>query len=428
MNTKNIPLPEFFRPKTLENFFGQEHITARNKILYNSIMTDNIQSYLFWGPPGSGKTTLAAIIANKTSSRIIMLDSITANTQKLKEVFAEAEQYEGKTILFIDEIHRFNKKQQDIFLPYVEQGKIFLICATTENPSFELNSQLLSRLKILKLQPLSKKDITNIINNVISKITDWNNELENIIIDKTIPSVIADLAKGDARQALSILETALIDLLAENEKTLTEKRILESAQSVYMRYDKKGEEHYNIISALHKSLRGSDIDASIYWCVRMLEGGEDPLYICRRLIRMAAEDVGVADTNALTVALNAFKTYTILGSPEGELAIIEAVIYLASCPKSNSVYNAYNTAKKFVNDNDAYPVPLHISNAPTKLMKNLGYSKGYVYPFDCKYNYSGQNFFPDEIKNAKFYFPYQFGYEKEIQKRIEFWKNLKKNK
>ncbi|HPP87267.1 MAG TPA: replication-associated recombination protein A [bacterium] len=431
MKTTNEPLAQFLRPKTLDEFIGQRHLTAPNKILYNALKSNKIQSYLFWGPPGTGKTTLANIIANTTNSKIIMLNSIAANTKILKEIFETAENdlknNNIKTILFIDEIHRFNKTQQDLFLPYIEHGIIYLISATTENPSFEINSQLLSRMKVLRLYPLTINDLKQIIKNALTRCSEWNCKLTQVKYTDEIIDIIASIVNGDARQALNILETTFINMLAQNNFELTKEIVKESAQTVFMNYDKTGEEHYNIISALHKSMRGSDINAAIYWCARMLEGGEDPLYICRRLIRMATEDIGVADTNALTVALNAYQTYTILGSPEGELAILEAVIYLTAAPKSNSVYTAYNSVKEFIAKDGYRPVPLHICNAPTKLMKDLGYSKNYKYPFNYKYNYVGEKYFPDEISEQEFYKPSNFGFEKEIKKRIEFWQNLKTN-
>jgi len=282
-------------------------------------------------------------------------------------------------------------------------------------------------MKVLRLYPLTINDLKQIIKNALVRCSEWNCELAQVKYTDEIIDIIASIANGDARQALNILETAFINMIAQNNFELTKETVKESAQTVFMNYDKTGEEHYNIISALHKSMRGSDINAAIYWCARMLEGGEDPLYICRRLIRMATEDIGVADTNALTVALNAYQTYTILGSPEGELAILEAVIYLTAAPKSNSVYTAYNSVKEFIAKDGYRPVPLHICNAPTKLMKDLGYSKNYKYPFNYKYNYVAEKYFPDEIAEQEFYNPSNFGFEKEIKKRIEFWLNLKSN-
>ncbi|MBP7653803.1 replication-associated recombination protein A [Candidatus Dependentiae bacterium] len=426
-----IPLAQFLRPDKLEDFVGQGHLVKKNKILYNAILSDKIQSYLFWGPPGSGKTTLANIIARTTNSKIIMLNSVNASTKSLKEIFETAE-YEKKnnikTILFIDEIHRFNKNQQDLFLPYVETGTIYLISATTENPSFEINSQLLSRLKVLKLYPLTVDDIEKILRNAVLKKNEWNHLLADIEVSEDCIDILKNSVNGDGRQALNILETSFINAIAQNTKIISKTELSDAMQTVFMNYDKTGEEHYNIISALHKSLRGSDVNASIYWCVRMLESGEDPLYLARRLIRMSSEDIGVADTNAMTVALNAYNVYKMLGSPEGELAIIEAVIYLASAPKSNSVYMAYNSAKKFIAEDGYRSVPLHICNAPTKMMKQMGYSNNYKYPFDYKYNFVDENYFPEGISNSRFYSPSNFGFEKEIIKRIEFWENLKNKK
>ncbi|HPN31731.1 MAG TPA: replication-associated recombination protein A [bacterium] len=424
-----IPLAQFLRPEKLEDFVGQQRLVGKNKILYNAINTDKIQSYLFWGPPGSGKTTLANIIAKTTHSKIIMLNSVNASTKTLKDIFEaaqEAKKNNIKTILFIDEIHRFNKTQQDLFLPFVESGTIYLISATTENPSFEINSQLLSRLKILRLYPLEEADIELIIKNAINKKNEWNPAAEGIEITEECIDILKKSANGDGRQALNILETALINAIALNIKIIEKSNLADAMQTVFMNYDKTGEEHYNIISALHKSLRGSDVNASIYWCVRMLESGEEPLYLARRLIRMASEDVGVADTNALTVATNAYNIFKMLGSPEGELAIVEAVIYLASAPKSNTVYEAYNSAKKFIAEDGYKAVPLHLCNAPTKMMKQMGYSKNYKYPFNFQYNFVSENYFPEGVNNPKFYIPSNFGFEKEIAKRMEFWENLKR--
>lgn len=430
--SNEVPLAQFLRPADLDGFIGQSHITGPKKILFNAIKSGNLQSFLFWGPPGSGKTTLANIIAKKTSSIIVMLNSVNANTKILKEIFDESEknfkEKKIKTILFIDEIHRFNKTQQDLFLPYVEKGIVYLISATTENPSFEINSQLLSRLKVLRLYPLKESDIMLVIKNALEKKHLWRSGLAEVECSDEVINILKNSTNGDARLTLNILESMFIAALAQGVKILTRAELADAAGSIFLQYDKAGDEHFNLISALHKSLRGSDIDASIYWCCRILEGGEDPLYICRRIIRMATEDIGAADPNALTIALNAYKTYDMLGSPEGELAIMEAVIYLASAPKSNAVYNAYNSCREFIKNDGYRPVPLHLCNAPTKLMKEFGYAKNYKYPFNYKYNFVDENYFPSEIQNQNFYKPSQFGFEKEIFKRIEFWEKLKKEK
>jgi len=426
-----VPLAQFLRPDNLEGFIGQSHITGQKKILFNSIKSGNLQSFLFWGPPGSGKTTLANIIAKKTESIIVMLNSVNANTKILKEVFEEAEknlnEKKLKTILFIDEIHRFNKSQQDLFLPYVEKGIVYLISATTENPSFEINSQLLSRLKVLRLYPLKENDIGQVIKNAFDKKHLWNSGLADVECSEEVIDILKKSTNGDARLTINILESMFIAALAQGVKILTRVELADAAGSIFLQYDKAGDEHYNLISALHKSLRGSDVNASIYWCCRILEGGEDPLYICRRIIRMAAEDIGAADPNALTIALNAYKTYDMLGSPEGELAIIEAIVYLSSAPKSNALYNAYNACREFVKTDGYRPVPLHLCNAPTKLMKEFGYAKNYKYPFNYKYNFVDEKYFPDSIEEQNFYKPSQFGFEKEITKRMEFWQNLRNN-
>lgn len=398
MNINNhIPLAMKIRPQSLEEFFGQEELLGENSFFQNAIEGDKIPSMIFWGPPGTGKTTLASIIAKKTKSDFLELSAVQAGIKDLKIIIERGETNKRlgiKTILFIDEIHRWNKKQQDALLPHVENGTLVLIGATTENPSFEVNSALLSRTRTFILKKLEPKDLVKILERALSNKEKGLAEL-NLKLEDKVLHLIAYLANGDARTALNILEAA-----ASQDKNITPELVKQIVQKSNLFYDKNGEEHYNIISALHKSMRGHEPDASLYWLARMLEGGEDPIYVARRLVRFASEDIGLADNNAVILANTVFDVCKKLGMPECNTALAQLVIYLAKAPKSVDAYNGYNKAKSDVEKYGNLPVPLHIRNAPTKLMKDLGYGKDYKYT--PKQDSSDQEYFPDELKNKKY--------------------------
>jgi putative ATPase len=426
------PLADRMRPQSLDELVGQEHILGKDSPLRRAILEDKIQSIILWGPPGSGKTTLAHVIAKTANAHFIPFSAVTSGIKEIKEVMAQATKqrnfYGKKTILFVDEIHRFNKAQQDAFLPHVEKGNIILIGATTENPSFEVISPLLSRCKVYTLNPLTPEQVE-----LISKraLEDNQRGLGNFKV-KFPPEAleyIVQTSNGDARVALSALEFAVLTTKPD-KKDQTRKITLEIAQEVMQKkillYDKAGEEHYNIISALHKSLRGSDVDASLYWLGRMLAGGEDPLYIARRLVRFASEDIGNADPQALQITIAAKEAYHFLGTPEGELALAQAVVYLATAPKSNAIYRAFGLVQDDIQKHQALPVPLHIRNAPTDLMKKLGYGKDYKYPHSFPDHFVNQDYLPENLKNRKYYSPSEFGFEKEIKKRMEWWERKRK--
>jgi ATPase related to the helicase subunit of the Holliday junction resolvase len=433
-SAKYAPLADRMRPLELDEFIGQEHIVGKGKILQRIIEEDRIFSMILWGPPGCGKTTLARIIANKTESKFISYSAVISGIKQIKDVMeiAQVEQktHNKRTIIFIDEIHRFNKAQQDAFLPYVEEGTIILIGATTENPSFEIISALLSRCKVFVLDKLNENEITVLLKRALTdKKRGYGNY--NIKIDNETIEFLARYSDGDSRIAYNILELAVtsfkIDETQEtNEKTLKNTpikidiRLIENIiQKKALLYDKAGEEHFNIISAMHKSLRGSDPDAAVYWTIRMLESGEDPLYVLRRMVRFASEDIGLADPNALGITIAAKAAFEFIGPPEGYLAIIQAAIYLALTPKSNALYKTYSNAMEDIKRYQSLPVPYHIRNAPTKLMKNIGYSKGYIYPHNHENAIVYQSYLPDEIKGKKYYFPTERGFEKDLKLRLE---------
>jgi putative ATPase len=426
----NAPLADRMRPEKLDQFVGQEDIMGEGKPLRTLIEKGKIHSAIFWGPPGSGKTTLAYLISKHLNLKCIFFSAVTSGIKEIKNVMVEAERQEamyGKpTVLFVDEIHRFNKGQQDAFLPYVETGKIILLGATTENPSFEVVGALLSRLKVYLLKPLSIENVKMILDRALQDNDNGLGKFQ-IALSTDARDYIIQTSGGDARRALTLLELACISD-AEWEKgraNITIEKITAVQQKKVLLYDKSGEEHFNIISALHKSLRDSDPDASLYWLARMLAAGEDPLYIARRMVRFAVEDVGLADTNAMTVALNAKEIYHFLGTPEGELALAEAAIYLASAPKSNRVYTAYQSVMRTVEEEPAYEVPYHIRNAVTKLMKGFGYGKGYEYAHDSEDAITGQSDLPDQLKVRNYYAPSEHGMEKKIKERLEFWETLR---
>ncbi len=420
---KEEPLAFRMRPKTLDDFVGQEKIVGENGFLRELIKKGKIPSLIFWGPPGCGKTTLAMIIANYIKADFVSLSAVSSGLKEVKEVVDRAKynkKTDRQTVLFIDEIHRFNKAQQDAFLPYVEDGTLILIGATTENPSFEVNSALLSRTKVIQLKPLNCDDLKKIITRAIQD-KEKGLGTKKIIIKEDVFPVLENISNGDARVALNILE--MIDVIKQkNEYEITKEDIKYIIEKKSFLYDKSGEEHYNLISALHKSLRDSDPDAALYWMVRMLQAGEDPLYISRRIIRFASEDIGNADPNAILIALAAKESFEFLGHPEGELALAQAVIYLACAPKSNAVYEAYNKVVDDVKNTKDEPVPLHIRNAPTQLMKELGYGKGYKYAHDYEGNFVKQEHMPEKLKGKKYYLPTDNGFEKEISERLKRWR------
>jgi len=424
-NEKYVPLAERMRPKSLERFYGQEHLVGEGKILTELIKSNRLVSIIFWGPPGSGKTTLGYILAQYFNFPCLFFSAVLSGIKEIKEVMAKAEShkklYGQPTVIFIDEIHRFNKAQQGAFLPYVERGDIILFGSTTENPSFEVIAPLLSRMKVLVLNPLSDETLDRIIHEALE---DEENGLgrRHLELDEQALRMIIDYANGDARRSLNTLEISA-DLTKGSKVTGEEVR--EALQKRILLYDKKGEEHYNLISALHKSLRNSDVDASLYWLARMVAAGEDPLYIARRLVRFASEDIGMADPQALAVALSAKEAYDFIGSPEGELALAEAVIYLASAPKSNRAYAAFLKAMKDVEESPFEPVPLHLRNPVTGLMREVGYGKDYLYAHDFSFTTTDMETFPKRLKGRKYYEPGELGFEKDVKKRMEWWRNLK---
>ena len=474
------PLAERLRPRTLAEVSGQEHLTGPDGALTRLLASPTLGSMIFWGPPGSGKTTLALLLAQYTDREFVPFSAVTEGVPRVREVIHEAEerlaQHGRRTILFCDEIHRFNKAQQDAFLPHVERGTIALIGATTENPSFEITGALLSRTRVFVLEPLTEAHVRTLIGRALADEARGLGKL-HLTLDDDALALLAREADGDARRALQALEAAAEYVTgspsravsdaqrgvpregggggaggsaredrkrpkgpetgaparedregprAAEAATITAAVIADALQRRFARYDKGGEEHYNLISALHKAMRGSDPDGALYWLARMIDGGEDPLYIARRVIRAASEDVGLADPRALTVALAAKDTVHFLGQPEGELALAEAVVYVATAPKSNRVYEAWGRALAAAREHPAEGVPLHIRNAPTKLMKELGYGAGYEYAHAVPEAYTPQEYLPPVLRGTKFYEPTQFGFEKDVAKRIEWWEGLKK--
>lgn len=426
-DTASQPLASRLRPQTLDEYCGQKHLLGEGKILRRLIESDSVSSMIFWGPPGVGKTTLARIIANRTKANFIDFSAVTSGIKEIKTVMEQAEKnrrFGEKTILFVDEIHRFNKAQQDAFLPFVEKGSIILIGATTENPSFEVNGALLSRCKVFVLQELKTDELCGLLKHALTDERGFG--LQKVEIDDALIESIANFANGDARSALSTLEMAVLNGEFDGEKTVVTEETLEQCISrKSLLYDKNGEQHYNIISALHKSMRNSDPDASVYWLARMLEAGEDPLYIARRITRFASEDIGLADPRALEIAVAVFQACRLIGMPECTVHLTEAVVYMSLAPKSNALYTAYGSAKRDAVNMLAEPVPLVIRNAPTKLMKELEYGKGYQYAHDTADKLTDMQCLPDSLLGREYYRPTEEGVEARFKARLQEIKDRK---
>lgn len=423
------PLAAKLRPGSLEEYVGQSHLLGKGKVLRRLIEQDQVSSMIFWGPPGVGKTTLARIIANKTKSSFIDFSAVTSGIKEIRTVMEQAEknrQYGVRTILFVDEIHRFNKAQQDAFLPFVEKGSIILIGATTENPSFEINSALLSRCKVFVLQALTTQDLKELLLRALADPRGFGNQ--RVKIDQELLEMIAVFANGDARNALSTLEMVVLngEMDAQGSVTVTRETLEQCTSRKSLLYDKKGEEHYNLISALHKSMRNSDPDAAVYWLARMLEAGEDPLYVARRVVRFASEDVGLADPRALQIAVAAYQACHFLGMPECNVHLTQAVVYVSLAPKSNAMEVSYNAAKEDAVKDLAEPVPLVIRNGVTGLMRQLDYGKGYQYAHDTEEKLTNMQCLPDALLGREYYRPAGMGEEEVLKKRLEEIKAWKK--
>lgn len=430
----HIPLAERMRATRLADFVGQEHLVGKGKILEQLITCGRLPSLVLWGPPGSGKTTLATILAHAVEARFVFFSAVLSGVKEVRQIVDQAkalrEQDNTATILFVDEIHRFNKGQQDAFLPHVESGLLTLIGATTENPSFQITAPLLSRCQVLVLNPLRPADLQTVLKRALADRVHGLGD-SGLTCDDQAFSLLAESADGDCRRALNHLETAALLALEDTSagrQTITLAHIQETLQHKTLRYDAAGEEHYNLISALHKSMRDSDPDGAAYWLGRMLASGEDPLYIARRMIRFASEDIGNADPQALQVALNGREAYHMLGSPEGELALTQVALYLATAPKSNAVYSCYTKVRADIERTGSLPVPLHLRNAPTALMKNLGYGQGYQYAHDDREGLVLQEHLPEALKNSTYYQPTNRGHEALIKDRLTKWKQILKQR
>ncbi|MDD7409587.1 MAG: replication-associated recombination protein A [Anaerovoracaceae bacterium] len=424
------PLADRMRPESLDEFAGQQHLIGPGKVLRRIIESDRVSSMIFWGPPGVGKTTLAHIIASTTHSSFITFSAVTSGVKDIRAVMQKAEEnrrFGEKTIVFVDEIHRFNKAQQDAFLPFVEKGSIVLIGATTENPSFEINSALLSRCRVFVLKALGADDIIWLLKRALSSPKGFGNQ--NIEISDDMLEMIAGFANGDARSALSTLEMAVLngDVDSNGDITVNREVLEQCISKKSLLYDKHGEEHYNLISALHKSMRNSDPDAAVYWLARMLEAGEDPLYVARRIVRFASEDVGMADPRALEIAVAAYQASHFIGMPECSVNLTQAVVYMSLAPKSNAMENAYFAARDDALEHLAEPVPMNIRNAPTKLMKDLGYGDGYIYAHDTKDKIAAMQCLPDSLAGREYYRPTEQGLESRYKERLEQIKKWKKD-
>lgn len=429
---ESVPLAERMRPQRLDEFIGHQDVVGQGTLLHQAIVQDRIFSILLWGPPGCGKTTLARIIAGKTRSHFVHFSAVLSGVKDIRSVIRDAREqlslHHRRTILFVDEIHRFNKAQQDAFLYHVENGLITLIGATTENPSFEVIAPLLSRCRVITLNALTDADLMALLKNAV---LDVQRGLGGYGLD--LPEASAEylihVSDGDARAALNNLEMAALMTMARQgppqdstRRVIELKDVEQAVAQKALRYDKNGDEHYNLISALHKSLRGSDPDAALYWLARMLTAGEDPMYVARRMVRFASEDIGNADPHALSVSMAAMDAYRFLGAPEGELALAQAAVYLATAPKSNSIYAAYEKVRDIVRNTGTLPVPLHIRNAPTKLMKTMGYGRDYKYAHDFKDAYVVQHYLPEQLRGERYYFPQDRGYERNIKQRLDLWR------
>ena len=427
MKEDDQPLAARLRPVDLDEFYGQKHLLGEGKVLRKIIESDKVGSMIFWGPPGVGKTTLARIIAKRTRAKFIDFSAVTSGIKEIKQVMEQAEnnrRFGERTILFVDEIHRFNKAQQDAFLPFVEKGSIILIGATTENPSFEVNGALLSRCKVFVLQALKTEELTDLLRRAVTDERGFGKQV--IEISDDCLEMIAVFANGDARSALSTLEMAILNGETNKDKTVVTAETVEQCTSKKsLLYDKNGEEHYNLISALHKSMRNSDPDAAVYWLARMLEAGEDPLYVARRLVRFASEDIGLADPRALELCVAAYQACHFIGMPECSVHLTQAVVYLSVSPKSNSLYVAYESAKKDALAMLAEPVPLVIRNAPTRLMKDLGYGSGYKYAHDYEEKLTDMQCLPDSLLGKEYYHPTEEGLEARYKTRLEEIKKIK---
>jgi putative ATPase len=424
----NAPLAERLRPRDLADLCGQEELTGEGRILRRLIEADRVPSMILWGPPGSGKTTLARILARHTGARFVFFSAVLAGKEDVRRTVEEAQRdlfdRRTRTILFVDEIHRFNKAQQDAFLPHVEAGTIVLVGATTENPSFEVNAALLSRLRVFVLKPLGEEALRKVLARALAD-PEAGLGARGVRLDPGAERVLVASADGDARRLLNLLEAA-VSGEPEGPVLLTEAALREALQRKTLAHDRGGEEHYNLISALHKSLRGSDPQASAYWLGRLLIAGEDPLYVARRLVRFASEDVGLADPQALVQAIAAKEAVHFVGMPEGGLALLQAAIYLATAPKSNALYEAYGRVAKDVAEHPAEPVPLSIRNAPTDLMARLGYGEGYKYPHDYVHRIVAQGYLPDGLSGRVYYRPGEAGFEREVKKRLDYWEKLRR--
>ncbi len=423
------PLAARMRPKTLDEYVGQKHLLGEGKVLRRLIEQDQISSMIFWGPPGVGKTTLAKIIASRTKAEFVEFSAVTSGIREIKEIMQQAEgrrRYGERTVLFVDEIHRFNKAQQDAFLPYVEKGSIILIGATTENPSFEVNGALLSRCKVFVLQALKEEEIRELLERCIRDPKGFGGV--NLKLDPEVLDLIAGFSDGDARTALSTLEMVELngEIQSDGSIVVTKDTFEQCTMKKSLLYDKKGEEHYNIISALHKSMRNSDPDAAVYWLARMLESGEDPMYVARRVTRFASEDVGLADPRALEIAVAAYQACHLIGMPECTVHLTEAVVYMSLAPKSNALYTAYETAKRDAAEHMAEPVPLHLRNAATSLMKDLNYGRGYQYAHDHADKVTAMTCLPETLLGRTYYAPTFEGEERQLRRRLEEIKQLKR--
>jgi putative ATPase len=420
------PLAERMRPRSLDEFVGQEHLVGKGRFLSSVLEAEQPPSLIFWGPPGSGKTTLAHLIANGTKCRFVFFSAVLSGVKEVRELVAEARvrrQRGERTILFVDEIHRFNRNQQDAFLPHVEDGTIILMGATTENPSFEVNAPLLSRCKVLTLRPLRVEQVVTLLRRAVDDHERGVGDL-GVVCDDELLAEIAEWAEGDARRALNLLEQSLaLCPVTDGRRMLSAREVREAAQHRVLLFDKGREEHYNVISAFIKSLRGSDPDAAVYWLARLLESGEDPLFVARRMVIFASEDVGNADPQGLVLAVSALQAFHAVGMPEGWIPLSHAATYLATAPKSNASYVAYRRAAAELQESGTLPVPLHLRNAPTKLMKAEGYAKGYRYPHDFPGHVVSQQYLPDELAGRRYYDPGDQGYERDIRRRLNGWRN-----